>query len=42
MKEQYLSLINDFDSLNDFVDGLTQAQKIELREALEAEKAISL
>jgi hypothetical protein len=42
MKEKYLSLTNDFDSLNDFVDGLTQAQKIELREALEAEKSDKL
>jgi hypothetical protein len=37
MKEKYLSLTNDFNVLNDYVDGLTQAQKIELREALEAE-----
>jgi hypothetical protein len=37
MKEKYLSLTNDFNALNDFVDELTQAQKIELREALEAE-----
>jgi hypothetical protein len=42
MKEKYLSLTNDFDSLNDFVDSLTQAQKIELREALEAEKSDKL
>jgi hypothetical protein len=42
MKEQYLNLVNDFNSLNDFVDSLTQAQKIELREALEAEKSDKL
>jgi hypothetical protein len=42
MKEKYLSLTNDFDSLNDFVDSLSQAQKIELREALEAEKSDKL
>lgn len=42
MKEQYLSLLNDFNALSDFVDSLTQAQKIELRETLEAEKSDKL
>lgn len=39
MKEQYLSLVNDFKALNDFVDTLTTEQKIKLREELEAEKS---
>lgn len=39
MREQYLSLVNDFNALSDFVDTLTKEQKIELREALEAEKS---
>lgn len=42
MKNEYLSLVNDFNALSDFVDSLTQAQKIELREALEAEKCDKL
>lgn len=42
MKEKYLSLVDDFDALNDFVDSLNQSQKIELREALEAEKSDKL
>jgi len=42
MKEKYLSLTNDFNALNDFVDGLTKEQKIALREALEAEKSDKL
>lgn len=42
MKEKYLSLVDDFNALNDFVDSLSQAQKIELREALEAVKSDKL
>lgn len=42
MKEQYLSLVTDFNALNDFVDNLSKDQKIELREALEAEKSDKL
>jgi hypothetical protein len=42
MREQYLTLVNDFNALSDFVDGLTQAQKIELRTSLEAVKSDKL
>lgn len=42
MKEQYLSLVNDFNALDDFVSSLTKEQKIELRQALEAEKCDKL
>ena len=42
MKEKYLSLVENFDALNDFVDELSKDQKIELREALEAEKSDKL
>jgi hypothetical protein len=42
MKEQYLSLVADFNALNDFVDSLSKDQKIELRGALEAEKSDKL
>lgn len=42
MKEKYLSLVDDFNALNEFVDNLSQDQKIELREALEAIKSDKL
>jgi hypothetical protein len=34
MKDIYLSLLNDFDKLSDYVDSLSHADRIELRESL--------